>query len=171
MESRVKLLGHPIHPMLIVLPLGLFSIAVLADLIYVATGNTDLAKVAYWNIAIGIVGGLLAALFGLIDWLGIPSGTRAKAIGAWHGIGNVVIVGIFAMSWLMRQPDGLYAPSILPFILGVVAVALALLTAWLGGELVYRLRVGVDDGANLDASNSLRSDGVIAVNSGTPGTR
>lgn len=166
MESRLKLLGHPIHPMLIVLPLGLFSIAVLSDLIYVATGNTDLAVVAYWNIAIGIVGGLLAALFGLIDWLGIPAGTRAKAIGAWHGIGNVVIVGIFAVSWLMRQPDGLYAPSILPFVLGVVAVGLALVTAWLGGELVYRLRVGVDDEANLDATNSLRRDGAVAVNSG-----
>jgi uncharacterized membrane protein len=168
MESRLKLLGHPIHPMLIVVPLGLFSIAVLCDLIYVVTGNTDFATVAYWNIAIGIVGGLLAAVFGLIDWLGIPAGTRAKAIGAWHGIGNVVIVGIFIVSWLMRQPDGFYSPSILPFILGLVAVGLALLTAWLGGELVYRLRVGVDDEANLDATNSLKRDGVVAVSSGVP---
>ena len=66
MESKVKLLGHPIHPMLIVFPLGLLVIGVLFDIIRMFTGNDVLAAVAFWNIAAGVVGGLLAALFGFI---------------------------------------------------------------------------------------------------------
>src|SRR5215213_8893200 len=72
MESRAKLFGHPVHPMLIVVPLGLFSIGVLFDVVYVLTGATAFAEVAFWNIGAGVAGGLLAAIFGLADWLLIP---------------------------------------------------------------------------------------------------
>jgi uncharacterized membrane protein len=161
MESRMKLLGHPIHPMLIVLPLGLFSAAVLFDVLYLVTGTEEFAGVAYWNITLGIVGGLLAALFGAIDWWAIPKDTRAKQIGLWHGLGNGVIVVLFIGSWLLRQPNSAYAPDLLPFLLGLIAVGIALVTAWLGGELVYRLRVAVDDDANLNASSSLAREGVV----------
>jgi uncharacterized membrane protein len=166
MESRVKLLGHPIHPMLIVLPLGLLSIGVLFDVVYLTTNDSTFAQVAYWNIAVGVIGGLLAAVFGAIDWWALPKGTRAKRIGLWHGIGNVVIVGLFVVSWFMRPADGAYAPNLLPFILGLVGVGLALFTAWLGGELVYRLRVAVDDDAGLNASNSLERSGAVEVTGG-----
>ena len=163
METRFKVFGHPIHPMLIVLPLGLLSIGVLFDILYLATGTEEFASVAFWNIGVGIIGGLLAALFGLIDWLAIPSETRAKRIGLWHGVGNVVIVSLFIVSWLMRQGDHAYSPNLLPFVLGLIGVLMALVTAWLGGELVYRLRVAVDDDANLNASNSLSREGVVSA--------
>jgi uncharacterized membrane protein len=158
METRVKLLGHPIHPMLVVLPLGLLSAALLFDIVYLATGDVAFADVAFWNITLGIVGGLAAALFGVIDWLAIPWETRAKRIGLIHGIGNVVIVGLFLVSWFLRLPNRAYLPDVLPFVFGVVAVVLALGTAWLGGELVYRLRVGVDRNASLNTPSSLSSD-------------
>jgi uncharacterized membrane protein len=157
MESKVKVLGHPIHPMLIVFPLGLLAIAVLFDILRMFTGNGALAEVAFWNIAAGVIGGLVAALFGFIDWLNVPSGTRAKQIGLLHGGGNVVVVTLFAVSWLLRLGEPNYVPSTLAFVLGVAAVLLALVTGWLGGELVYRLRVGVDDSAALDAPSSLSS--------------
>ena len=154
MESRAKLLGHPIHPMLIVFPLGLLGMAVIFDIIRQVFGMTGLALASYYMIAAGIITGLLAALFGLVDWLAIPHGTRAKSIGAWHGIGNVVIVVLFAGSWWLRRgaPDD---PSALAFVLGLIGLGLALITGWLGGELVDRLGVGVDDGANVDAPSSL----------------
>ena len=154
MESKVKLLGHAIHPMLIVFPLGLFATAVLFDLIRIFGGGGGWGQAAFYDIAVGIVGGLIAALFGFIDWLAIPSRTRAKAVGMWHGIGNFVIVVLFIVSWLIRLPNP-SSPSIIAFVLALVAVAMALVTAWLGGELVERLRVGVDDGAGLDAPSSL----------------
>jgi uncharacterized membrane protein len=163
MESRVKLAGHPVHPTLVVLPLGLLSIGVAFDIVYLATNDSTFADVAFWDIGAGVVGGLLAAVFGLIDWLAIPKDTRAKRLGLWHGGGNVVIVLLFIVSWILRLPKHAYAPDMLPFLLGLVAVASALVTAWLGGELVYRLGVAVDDDAGLNASNSLSRDGVVST--------
>jgi uncharacterized membrane protein len=155
MESRAKLLGHPIHPMLIVFPLGLLITAVIFDVIYLVTGNTGFASVSYWNIAAGVIGGLLAAVFGLVDWLAIPSGTRAKAIGLWHGVGNVVVVVLFIVSWLLRRGEPGHAPSRLAFALALVAICLGAVTGWLGGELVHRLGIGVDPGAHPDSLSSL----------------
>jgi hypothetical protein len=60
------------------------------------------------------------------------------------------------------------SPNIVPFVLGLLGVGLALVTAWLGGELVYRLRVGVDDAANIDASNSLTEGGLISTGGRSP---
>ncbi len=161
MESRVKLLGHPVHPMLVAYPLGLLSTAVLFDVLYLVTGSADLATFSYWAIVAGLVGGLAAAVFGLIDWLSIPKGTRAKRIGAYHGLGNLVVVVLFALSFLFRIGSPQFVPDTLPFLLSLAAVGIALVTAWLGGELVYRLRVAVDDDANLDASNSIARDGLV----------
>jgi uncharacterized membrane protein len=155
MESKAKLLGHPIHPMLIVLPLGLFIAAVVFDAVSIWRGSSTFASVAYWNIAAGVVGGLLAAVFGLIDWFAIPAGTRAKRIGLLHGGANVVVVVTFALVWLMRADTPDTAPPTNLFLLEVVALALGSVAGWLGGELVDRLGVGVDDGAHLDAPSSL----------------
>jgi uncharacterized membrane protein len=163
MESRIKVLGHPVHPMLIVFPLGLLATAVVFDILYLATNNPDLAMFSFWAIAAGLVGGLAAAIFGLVDWLGIPAGTRAKRIGAFHGGGNLIVVLLFAVSFLLRMNGAAYLPDLLPFIVALLGAAIALVTAWLGGELVYRLGVGVDDDAGLDASSSLEDDGLADV--------
>jgi uncharacterized membrane protein len=155
MESRAKLLGHPVHPMLIVLPLGLFIGAVVFDALYLWRGNVAFATVGYWNIAAGIVGGLLAAVFGLIDWLAIPTGSRAKRIGLLHGASNVVVVLAFSVVWWMRTKGTDVAPSGGLFGIELGGLVLGSVAGWLGGELVDRLGVGVDDGANVDAPSSL----------------
>lgn len=164
MESRIKFLGHPVHPMLIVYPLGLLSSAVIFDVLYVATKNPDLATFSFWAMAAGLVGGLLAAIFGLIDWMAIPKGTRARRIGAFHGGGNLIVVMLFLLSFLMRTDGAAYLPDMLPFVAALLGAAIALVTAWLGGELVYRLRMAVDDDAGLDAPSSLQREGVVDVN-------
>jgi uncharacterized membrane protein len=160
MESKVKLLGHPVHPILIVFPLGLLIMALIFDVIYFATDNTAFATAAYWDIAAGSVGGLLAAVFGLIDWLNIPSGTRAKSVGMWHGIGNVVVVALFTLSWWLRYRNATHTPSTTAFILALLGIGIGAIAGWLGGEMVNRLGVGVDPGAHLDAPSSL--SGVLA---------
>ncbi|HKZ74181.1 MAG TPA: DUF2231 domain-containing protein, partial [Steroidobacteraceae bacterium] len=143
MESRVKLFGHPVHPMLVVFPLGLFVSAVVFDVFYFASDNPRFAFVAYWNIAGGLIGGILAAIFGLIDFVAIPRRTRAWRIGLAHGLGNIAVVALFAVAWVLRRPDALHLPAASVFTLEIVAVGLAGVTAWLGGELVERLGVGV----------------------------
>jgi uncharacterized membrane protein len=154
MDSRAKLFGHPIHQMLIVFPLGLLAMAIIFDVITLASGDGYWSETAYAMIAAGVITGLIAAPFGLIDWLAIPAGTRAKRIGALHGLGNVVVVLLFAMSWLLRR-DVPAAPEALALSLSFAGGILALGTGWLGGELVDRLGIGVDDGAHPDAPSSL----------------
>jgi uncharacterized membrane protein len=153
MEAKAKLFGHPIHQMLIVFPLGLLATSFFFDIGWMATHKPGLAVAAYYMIAAGIIGGLVAAVFGLIDWLAIPRGTRAKMIGVWHGGGNVVVVALFAASWWLRR--GVEAAPTSAIVLSALGVGLALITGWLGGELVDRLGVGVNDGAHLDAPNSM----------------
>ena len=154
MRAKARLLGHPIHPMLIVFPLGLLTVSAIFDIIYVCTHNNHWADLSYWIIASGIIGGLIAGVFGLVDWLGIPEGTRAKYIGLIHGLSNLVVVILFIISWFMRRATPA-APSTKAMMLGWIGIVIALFASWLGGELVYRLNVGVDRGANLDAPNSL----------------
>lgn len=159
MESKAKALGHPIHQMLIPFPFGLLSTAVIFDVVYLIWGNPTMVTVSYWMIIAGIIGGIVAAPFGLIDWLAIPQGTRAKSVGLLHGGGNVVVLLLFIASWWLRYSNAeasiAYLPTTTALLLSFVGFALAGVTGWLGGELVDRLSVGVDDGANLNAASSL----------------
>src|SRR3954469_12052793 len=133
MESRAKLFGHPIHQMLIVFPLGLLATAVLFDIISAATATSRWTEIAFYMIGAGIVSGLFSAVFGFIDYLAIPSGTRAKRIGATHGLGNVVVVVLFGISWVLRRPNPLN-PDALSYLCSYTGAILALFTGWLGGE-------------------------------------
>ena len=155
MRSRARFLGHPIHPVLITFPLGLLPIAVMFDLMAWTFGTALWADLAFYLIAAGTLGGMLAAVFGLIDWLAIPRGTRARAIGAWHGLGNLLVVSLFTISWTLRT---MYSPGPASRLLGLIGLGIALVTGWLGGELVTRLGVGIDPGAHLNASNSLSGE-------------
>jgi uncharacterized membrane protein len=158
--------------MLIAFPLGLLGMAVIFDMLALALGQGYWAEIALWMMVAGVVTGLLAAPFGLIDWLAIPSRTRAKRIGTLHGIGNVLVLALFgASAWLrLGGPQAPVALSaFLPLsiflqtwagravILSSAGLLLMLVTGWLGGELVDRLGVGVDDDAHVDAPSSLRT--------------
>jgi uncharacterized membrane protein len=159
MESRAKILGHPIHQTLVVLPLGSLAIAVVFDIIHLATGQPTFAIVAYWMILAGIVTGILAAPFGTVDWAAIPKNTRAKRIGAMYGIGNGVVLLLFIISWWLRV--GAPAdPPVAAVVFAVAGALLAIVTGWLGGELVDRHGVGVHDGAHLDAPSSLERSSI-----------
>jgi uncharacterized membrane protein len=153
MESRAKFLGHPVHPMLVVFPLGLLATAVAFDIVGLVQNDQSWFHISFWMIVAGVIGGLLAAVFGLIDWLAIPSGTRANRIGLLHGGSNVVVVLLFIGSWFIRRGND-EIPSTGALVLSFIAILLALVGGWLGGELVDRLGVGVDSGAHLNAPSS-----------------
>jgi uncharacterized membrane protein len=154
METKVKFAGHPVHPMLVVFPLGLLATAVVFDVIFLISSNSQWALVSYYMIGAGVLGGLAAALFGWLDWTAIPSGTRAKRIGLWHGLLNVAVMGLFALSWLLRGENPATPPTG-AVVAGLAGAAVTVIAAWLGGELVDRLGVGVDEGAHLDSPSSL----------------
>lgn len=154
MESKAKIAGHAIHPSLIVFPLGVLAMAVIFDIISLATHNGDLAQASFYMIAAGFISGLLAAPVGLVDWLSTPKLSRARKIGMWHGIGNGVVLILFGVSWLLRR-DNPPDPTVLSLVFSFVGAGLAVVTGWLGGELVERLGVSVDDNANVNAPSSL----------------
>jgi uncharacterized membrane protein len=153
-----KFLGHHVHPMLVVFPLGLFAMSLVFDGIYLVTADPVFAQTAYWNILAGVIGGLLAAVFGFWDWLTIPAKTRAKRIGLLHGGINVIVVVMFIASWLMRRADELHhVPSPAALVISCIAILLVMMSGWLGGELVERLGIGVAPNAGPDAPSSLLS--------------
>jgi uncharacterized membrane protein len=163
MESRAKFLGHALHQQLIVFPLGLLVTAVIFDVVYLITGNEIFAVIAFYNILGGLIGGALAAVFGFRDFAAIPRDTRAKRIGFLHGIGNLIVILLFSVSWAFRLTVEGHIPQFLALAASFLGVALAGITAWMGGELVARLGVGVDPGANLNAPNSLYTESTQPV--------
>jgi uncharacterized membrane protein len=154
MESKAKVAGHPVHPMLIVFPLGLLATAVIFDIIYLVSNTSQWTLIAYYMIGAGVIGGAAAAVPGWIDWFAIPQGTRAKRIGLLHGVGNVIVLALFILSWVLRRSN----PEVPPtgaIVAGLLGFGLSAVTGWLGGELVDRMGVGVDDGAHLNSPSSL----------------
>jgi uncharacterized membrane protein len=137
MKARARIFGHPVHQILIVFPLGLLA-TFFFDLAWLARGRAELAVVASWMIFAGVLGGLAASVFGLIDWLAIPRNTRAWRVGAWHGGGNLIIAVLFAVSWLIRR-DAPGHPGGVAVALSGCGVLLIILTGWLGSELADRM--------------------------------
>lgn len=150
MEARAKILGHPIHQMLIPIPFGLFTTAAVLDVVAKFLDVQALSVVSFWNLSIGIVAALVAAVFGFIDWTGIPKGTRAKRVGAIHAISNVTVVVLFAFALLLRADEPFFGVPNLALVVEVAALLVAMVAGWLGGELVDRLAIGVDPNAHPD---------------------
>jgi uncharacterized membrane protein len=165
-KSRVRALGHPVHPMLVVFPLGLLVTGAIFDLMHLISDNGTFAEVGFWMISAGIIGAVLAAATGFADWTGIPAGTRAKRIGLLHGGLNAVVLVLFAIAWLARVGNADHAAGAAAFTLEVIAVAVGGTAAWFGGELVDRLGIGVHEDANPDAPSSLGT--AVRPTTGTP---
>src|SRR5256885_15975402 len=138
MKTRAEFLGHPIHQMVIVLPLGLLATVATFDVIGVANRNRSLLRTSHYMLGSGLLTAVGAAVPGTMDFFSIPSNTRAKKIGLLHGIGNLVVAGLFAASWAARRRRPA-RPTRAAVALSVSGAALALVTEWLGGELVGRL--------------------------------
>lgn len=157
MKARVSVAGHSLHAMLVVFPLGLLATSVAWDICLLATGNPRWGTLSFWTIVAGVIGGLVAAVPGFVDWLGIPRGTRARRIGLYHMTLNLIIVGLFVVSLLARRQTalGYDHAGAAQMIWGWIGVGLALVSGWLGGELIERLGVAVHEGANPDAPSSI----------------
>lgn len=145
MQSKVHILGHPIHPILIVFPLGLLPASLLTDLAGHLSGEAFWGTFSFWLIVAGGVGGLAAGLVGFIDWWHLPRKfSRARRIGAAHGLSNLGMIGLFTASAVLRHglPEN---PPLSAIGLSVGGLLLGFLGGWLGGELVFRLGIGVHE--------------------------
>jgi uncharacterized membrane protein len=151
----MKFLGHPIHPILIAFPLGLLSTSVVFDILYLLTSLPAFPVAAVYTVAAGVLSGVAAMFFGLLDMFKIRKETRAMNIVGWHSLGNFLAIELFSVSWIVRLSVPGYAPNGPALVLSFAGAAILLFTGWLGGELVYRLGLAVDESAHMDAPNSL----------------
>lgn len=140
MRTPANIAGHPIHPMLVTLPIGLFVFSFVCDLIYVfGSGNPTFAIVALYTMAGGIVGALAAAIFGFIDLLSLPPEPRKTGLA--HMTINLVVVVLYVINfWLRRgtpESPGGYVW------LSLIAIALLVVSGWLGGKMVYVYGIAV----------------------------
>jgi uncharacterized membrane protein len=141
--------GHPFHPVLVTVPIGAWVASVVFDIVALASSDKEatFAEGAYWLIGIGIIGAVLAAVFGLMDLLNIARGTKAFKVGLTHMALNLTVVVLYAVNFAVRASQGRDESSVGAFILSLVALALLGASGWLGGMLAYHygVRVAAED--------------------------
>lgn len=139
MSTRITVVGHPIHPMLVTIPIGLWVFSLICDFAFLSTGDSRWTVTAYFSLGGGIIGALIAALPGLLDLLSLH-GARERRIGTLHLVLNLAIVAVQAANfWLRFQDDG--NAGVLPRAISMIAVAALVASGWLGGHLVHVLGV------------------------------
>jgi uncharacterized membrane protein len=155
MASRASILKHPIHPMLVPFPIALWIFSLISDIVYgFGWGGPIWNDMAFYTMAGGIVGGLAAAVPGLIDYYSMTDPGPAK-IAKIHMILNVTIVGLFLVNLWLRTT---YSPGAsLPVFLSVVGVLGLGVSGWLGGELVYIHGVAVESSPPSDGGKKPRA--------------
>jgi uncharacterized membrane protein len=144
MSTPASIRKHPIHPMLVVFPLALWTSAVAFDVVSMVGGNGIFRAVAFYDIAAGIVGAVAAAVPGIIDYFTL-SGSAAR-VGTWRMVLNVVALALFTVSWVLRTRWGagvVGVDSWLPHLAAFVGLAVLFPSSWLGGALVYEHGMGV----------------------------
>jgi uncharacterized membrane protein len=140
--STVAIAGHPLHPALIVFPVAFLVGAFLTDLVYWYTQDPFWARGSFWLLIAGLIGGLVAASIGLLDFLRIER-VRKRTAGWAHLIFNVIALGLTGINLILRwnNPVG----AVLPWglIVSLFVILLIGASGWYGGELVYRHKIAV----------------------------
>lgn len=147
MYSKIKIFGHPIHPMLVAFPVAFYTGALAAFIAYNSNSDPFWFKVGYVANAAGVIMAVVAALPGFIDWLYIPSDSRAKKTGVFHMLCNVTALLLFAANiWMIKDRWDDPAPALgWALILTGLGFVLTLVAGFLGWTLVQKHHVGVDD--------------------------
>ena len=143
-QSTAKIAGHPLHPMLIPFPVAFFVAAGVCDLALLKTDHIFWFTATQWLLGGGLFIAILAAIAGVIDFLGDRRIRNLKAVW-WHAGGNIIIVLIETYNFYIRYNTGVESVSYIGFSLSWICIALLLFTGWKGWEMVYRHRVGVQD--------------------------
>jgi uncharacterized membrane protein len=138
----MRIFQHPIHPMLVPVPIVCFLGVLLTDLTYWWSGEMMWANFSAWLVTVGVIFGVLAAIFGLIDFL-MSRSIRAQAPAWPHAIGNVVLLILAALNMFVHSRDAW--TSVVPWglALSTATVLILFFTVWMGRALVYSHRVGV----------------------------
>ena len=134
MSSPASVRKHPLHPMLVAIPIGLWVFALVCDVVAAAGATGPGRTVAFYCVVGGIVGAVIAAVPGLIDYFSIDE-MKMRRIATFHMLVNVGALAIFVINLWSRL--ALPSTSLSPLILSVIGVVGIGIGGWLGGEMVY----------------------------------
>ena len=138
--------GHPVHPILVTVPIGAWVCSLVFDVVAMAGDDPAVfATGSAWLIGIGVVSAVVAAVFGGLDLSTVPRGTRAFTTGVTHMTINLVVVALYLVNLALRRSQGLDDVGGVPLVLSVVGLGLLGVSGWLGGRLAYRFGVRVAD--------------------------
>jgi uncharacterized membrane protein len=145
-ESRIAILGHPIHAMSVAFPVALTFCTFAADVLYWWTGDPFWARAAMWAVGGGFLLGMFAGFSGTAELL-LVSGIRARAAAWTHFIIAVTLLSLLGANWGYRLYG--YETAVLPYgiLLSAVCVAVVAFTGWHGGKLVFDYRLGTAKGS------------------------
>jgi uncharacterized membrane protein len=141
-SSTAVIARRPVHAMLIPFPIACFVGTFLTDLVYWRTAEMMWANFSAWLVTVGVIMGWLAAIAGLIDFLG--NRLIRMQPPAWpHVIGNAIVLVLATVNMFVHSRDAW--TSVVPWglILSGLVVLILLFTTWMGWSMVYRYRVGV----------------------------
>jgi uncharacterized membrane protein len=162
MRSRFAIFGHPIHPMLVSIPIGLFVWAFVCDIVYIARDHETMwYDIAFWSGIAAWVTALVAALPGFGDYFTMARHSSAAAMATAHMTLNLVIVALYVVATVLMLDRNAVSGGQLGavFILHLVGSALLLLSGWLGGEMVFRHHLAmVPDDDALEREERVRHD-------------
>ena len=141
MSAPASFKGHPFHPIIVPLPIGLWVFSIVSDFIFkLGWGSPVWNDVAFYTLAGGIIGALIAAVPGFIDLTGLTN-PKTKTIAIWHMMINLLAVALYCVNFWLRTQR---APGDnLPILLSAIGIVLIIISGWLGGELVYVRGVAV----------------------------
>jgi uncharacterized membrane protein len=138
--------GHPLHPLLVTIPIGAWSASLVFDLAAIFGSHPEaFTRGALWLIGIGVVGAILAAVLGLLDFSNLRRGTPAHRTGLIHLTINSVVLVLFIVGFLIRWGGDYGQVSVPGFIITIIALAMLGVSGWLGGRLAYHFGVRVAD--------------------------
>jgi len=143
MQGKATIAGHPLHPVLVTIPIGCFVAAVTSDIISIWAGPVFWAQMSTWLLLFGVVGSLVAAFFGFIDYLSAPMTAVAKNLAGWHMALNVAAILVLGWACAIRFQDHTSVAGYALTGLGIVVLGFS---GYLGGEVAHRHLVGSDEG-------------------------
>lgn len=140
-----RFMRHPLHPVLVHFPIGLWPTSFFLDLAYLGGGASTLAEVSYYCILIGLIGAALAIPTGLAEFIAIPWDTIPKRISLLHLILATTATALYLMNFLSRPEPGSEAPVLITtgqVLLSFLSLVILSVAGYLGGLLVYNYGIG-----------------------------
>jgi uncharacterized membrane protein len=143
--NQGRLLRHPLHPLIVHLPIGLWGASFVFDWVFLVTRDVSYSRVAYDCLLVGLIASFIAAASGAVELTYVPRETPARRVAMIHLLLSLALWALYVPNWLLRKNFGVGGLEGIPtvgIILSGLGVVLLLVSGYFGGKLVYQYGMG-----------------------------